>query len=228
MSKSVQRLKALALRRQGKSVKDIARELFVSRSSISIWCRDVILTDEQERNLQRTMLEGGHRGRMLGALRNKQKRLDTIRKYKEEGLRVIESMNKREFLIAGLALYWAEGSKKEGKLVFTNSDPVLIDFMKQWFQVCFGVRRDEFMPRLFIVASHKDRAEEVLKFWSSLLGLPTAQFGRPIFLKSVQKKQYENREGYLGVLGLGVRNGTDLKYKLIGLIGGLAKSKKPE
>lgn len=227
MSKSLERLKAIKLRREGASIKDIARNIGVSRSSVSIWCRDIQLTKEQDDLLMKKMIAGGHKGRMLGAARNKEKRLSAIRDSNHEGRSLITSLNQREFLIAGLALYWAEGSKKEGKLVLTNSDPELILFMKSWFEKCFGVAPAEFMPRISIMESHKDRIGEVLSFWSTLLGLEIVQFGNPTFLKSSRKKAYDNHNSYFGVLRLGVRKGTRLKYRILGLIQGLANSKKP-
>jgi hypothetical protein len=46
-SKDSERLRAIALRKKGMSVKDIAKELMVAKSSVSVWVRDIQLTEKQ-------------------------------------------------------------------------------------------------------------------------------------------------------------------------------------
>lgn len=49
--KTEQREAARELRRQGRSVNEIVRELGVAKSSVSLWVRDVELTAEQQHEL---------------------------------------------------------------------------------------------------------------------------------------------------------------------------------
>jgi len=44
MAKTQQKLAAIKLRLQGNSIADIARQLQVSKSTVSHWCRDIVLT----------------------------------------------------------------------------------------------------------------------------------------------------------------------------------------
>ena len=44
MAKSAQKLQARTLRRQGKSIGEIAKIVGISKDSASHWCRDVALT----------------------------------------------------------------------------------------------------------------------------------------------------------------------------------------
>jgi transposase len=53
------------LRRQGWSVKQIERELSVSRSSVSLWVRDIQLDEGQRRTLEAAT----RRGQLLAAER---------------------------------------------------------------------------------------------------------------------------------------------------------------
>jgi transposase len=54
--KTAERECARKLRREeGRSVKELASLLGVARSSISLWVRDIELTDEQRANLRRRM-----------------------------------------------------------------------------------------------------------------------------------------------------------------------------
>lgn len=48
MVKRAVREQALELRRQGMSMRDIASTLHVSKGSVSLWVRDIVLTQEQQ------------------------------------------------------------------------------------------------------------------------------------------------------------------------------------
>jgi transposase len=43
--KALEKNKAISLRRQGHSIKDISKELGVAKSSVSLWVRNVELTE---------------------------------------------------------------------------------------------------------------------------------------------------------------------------------------
>ncbi|MCF7865381.1 MAG: helix-turn-helix domain-containing protein [Candidatus Pacebacteria bacterium] len=47
MAKFEQKMQARSLREKGMSIKSIAKQLGVSVSSVSLWCRDIILSKEQ-------------------------------------------------------------------------------------------------------------------------------------------------------------------------------------
>ena len=73
MAKYLLRLKARELRKQGISVKDIAEILRISKSSASIWTRDIILSIEQIEALNKSRLQGAERGRLKSALLQKER-----------------------------------------------------------------------------------------------------------------------------------------------------------
>jgi hypothetical protein len=218
MSKSIKLTVAHKLRKTGLSIGDIARRLSVSKSTSSLWCREIVLSVKQKQALKIKMIKAGHRGRMLGSQRNHEKKMGLIKHYREEASRLVGQLSEREWLIAGVMLYWAEGSRKDHKLSFINSDPALIVLMYQWFQTVFGISKERFMPRIFINEIHKSRINKVLKFWSVLLQLPVKQFGNPTFLKVKSKKRYDNHDQYYGTLALRIGNGGELKHRMMGLV----------
>lgn len=63
------------------------------------------------------MIKGGYLGRMAGARMQYMRRLEKEERLKKEGIRRINGLSQRDLLIAGLALYWGEGSKKEGRFL---------------------------------------------------------------------------------------------------------------
>ena len=219
MAKRAEKLKALRLRRGGRSIGSIARELGVSKGSVSAWCEDIHLTEAQKENIRRLRIAAGHKGRLLGAEMNRQKRLTQISDYEKAGKAEIKYLSRRDMLILGLGLYWGEGVKaRSSGTAMINSDPNIILFTMSWFKVCLGVRKKDFVPYIFISEHHRSRARKVLRYWSSLLGLPRSQFGKMVFLKGRPKKIYENHNSYYGICALRVRKGTSLKYRILGLI----------
>ena len=222
MAKFEKRLLAHQLRRGGWSIKSIAQYLQVSKSSVSIWCRDVPLTDYQKKKLIQNAILAGRRGGLMGAETNRRKKEKAIFTYEEQGRKTIKKLSKRDFLLLGIALYWAEGSKG-GKLSFVNSDPDMISFIYRWFQEIMSVNKEDFIPRIFINEMHRPRIEKVLYFWAHLLSLPKNQFRKTIFIKTKQKKIYENYETYYGMLALRMKCSTNLLYRINGLIKSVKK-----
>lgn len=218
MAKSEARLRALKMRRRGKSIGWIAKRLGVSKGSTSIWCRDVVLTQRQQDRLIKDRIDAGHRGRIIGAEANKRKRLQNIETQEKIARGMIGSITSRDTLMLGIALYLGEGTKSDGStLAITNSDAETILLARNWFEQ-LGVTRDMFRPQVLISESHRDRWSTVLKFWSRYLGIPKDQFANPVFLQGRPKKVYENHNSYYGVLALRVRKGKTLKYRILALI----------
>jgi len=56
MAKSKERNRAIELRKKGESIKVIAKKIGVSKSSTSIWCRDIILSPMQIQKLHESMV----------------------------------------------------------------------------------------------------------------------------------------------------------------------------
>lgn len=225
MAKFEKRMRARDLRRRGWSIRSIASRLEVSRASASIWCRDLVLTHKQQEHLRVNAIKAGHAGRMKGAQMNHERKQARISFHREAGAKEIISLSPRDALVAGIALYWAEGSRKS-RLAFVNSEPEMIVLMSWWFEKIMGVRKNEFMPRIFINDIHRPRIGKVLNFWSDLLRLPRSQFGNPVFLKKRPRKIYENYDSYYGVLSLGVRRSGELKYRVLGLIEALKNAER--
>lgn len=222
MAKFDLKLKAFTLRRRGWSINTIAKELGVAKSTTSIWCRDLELTPNQRQQLKNK----SNIGRLLGARANHNKKLERISYYLEKGEKDLGNLSERDLFIAGIALYWAEGTKKSGsKFSVSNSDPKLILFVFKWLKL-FGVKKSDIMPRVFINSIHETRMDDVVSFWAQLLKLPVEQFGKPVLLKDRPKKIYENHENYYGVMALHIRRGSELKYKTLGLIEAMSKASR--
>ena len=220
MAKFNQRIIARKLRQNGLSLNEVARLVRVSKGTVSLWCRDIILTGEQSRKLSQGRFAAGSKGRLLGAETNRKKKVEMLKSCLTWSKTVFNSFTERDLLIAGIALYWAEGSKAEttSGFVFVNSDPVMIKFMHLWLRKVMRIKKEDIKPRLAINEIHKPRIDKVLHFWSGLLELPVAHFGNPWYVKAKVSKVYENYDSYYGILRLGVRKSGLLKHRTLSLI----------
>lgn len=221
MAKYKLKIEAENLRKNGASLKQIMEKLGISKSTASFWCRDIILSEEQKKLLKQRLVEGGHSGRIIGAEANHRKKVLSIKLAANEATSIIKDVTTRDILIAGIALYWAEGSKASSTsgFILVNSDPIMIKFMYNWLINIMKVPKTDIYGQVSINEIHKPREEQILNFWSNLLDLPRSQFNKTFFMKVLQKKVYSNHEEYYGVFRIGVRRSSYLKYKTLALIG---------
>jgi len=210
---------AREMRIKGDSILTISKKLGVSKSSVSIWCEDIKLTTEQVLKLDKNRYKAGESGRLLGTLANKNKKIESIKRASKEAGEIIGHLNRRDTVVASIALYWAEGSKSTltTGFQFINSDPDMIIFIKKFLKI-LGVKNEDMFCTIQINIVHKPRINEVLKFWKNLLEFKNDQIRNPSFIISKNKKVYENHDRYYGICRLQVKKSTFLKYKMIELI----------
>ncbi len=171
--KRTERDAALKLRRQGKSLGEIAVALGVAKGSVSVWVRDVPLTPRQ-----RGLLTA--RGFSVDAV--EKRRTARIRNTKERHQVVIDrakadisSLSRHELLLIGAALYWGEGSKKNRNMAsIANSDPLLIRLMMRFFSEVCGVPKDKFRGHIHTYSHQNAKAAE--EYWSMVSGISRSQF----------------------------------------------------
>lgn len=222
MARFKDRIKARTLRKKGVSICEISRRMDISKGTISLWCGDLKLTKKQKDKIFRKMVKSGHRGRIIGAEMNHKKKLDNIEYFKNKGIIEVGKLSKRDLMLIGASLYWAEGSKKgSGGFSFVNSDPEMIKIIYLWIKQILGVPKSDLIVRIAINEIHKQRMSKVLNFWSNLLELQADCFRNTFFIKNRQKKVYDNYENYYGTLVIRISKGTLLKYKILGIIEGV-------
>lgn len=215
--------KALQLRKKGKSIKQIAKGVGVSVGIVSLWCRQVELTEEQKEKLKRRKVRVRHLRRL--AKQSHLEKMSRVKKLLKDAKAEIKPLSKQELFLTGLALYWAEGFKsvKEGRLGFCNSDPRMIKFMLRWFQKALKVRKENFILRTEFNITHQDRTEEIKVFWSKLINIPLDQFEKPFYHHSAWLRDYPDRNNYFGILRIRIRKSSELLNKMHGWINGLSQ-----
>jgi hypothetical protein len=165
--KTAKREQARNLRRlEGRSVKELAALFDVSASTISLWVRDIELTNDQRDDLRRRSGEGRSRGSRINAARARARH----RRAQAAGRRAARKGNVVH--AAGCMLYWAEGSRDRHAVRFTNSDPAMVRFFLKFLRQCFAVRDDKVAVSCNLFADHMERQEEIEGFWLATLDLP--------------------------------------------------------
>ncbi len=224
MAKSKERNLARKLRKIGRSIKAIAKQLHVSASTVSIWCRDIILTARQIQRLTEQQRLAGYAGRLKGAQMQKDRRLALIQKFRVSGIKDIGSLNRRDLFILGLGIYAGEGFKYGNKAGFSNSDPIIVKVMLRWFREICNVYEDLFVCEVGINEMHRHRVTKVVKFWSKITGISTQQFWKTSLKKVKSEKIYENADEHFGTLAVRVRKSAELEYKILGWLHGIYKN----
>ena len=131
---------------------------------------------------------------------------------------MLHEISKRDLLIAGLCLFWGEGSKTGSRFIFINSDPMMLKIMKAFLVDVLGVDKGDIRATIQINSVHKPRIKSITSFWSKYLKIPLEKFGNPYYVYITPKKTYENFAVYKGVLRLQVLHGSSLQYKMLGLL----------
>lgn len=216
MAKPQEKKAAAALRQQGKSVKEIAGILRVSKSTASLWCQQILLTQEQLTALHQKMIAAGHAGRLKGALTNKMRRADKIRLSTQEGEK-IKPFSSRDLLLLGLGLYLGEGGKGR-RFQFTNSHPQINKLILRWLMCNFDIDSSRIVIRLFINEDHRARDAELQRYWSDMLHIPILQFRRTVFIRARWKKSYPHPMLYRGIVNISVTKSANLQHRINGLL----------
>jgi predicted transcriptional regulator len=169
--KTAEREQARLMRRdEGRSIKEIASLLGVSKSSVSLWVRDIELTAEQHEALQAR--NGLHeRQRLARAVMSenaRRRRCDA----QAEGRR--RAKEEDRLYLAGCMLYWAEGSRNRNRLVFTNSDPEMVRLFVTFLRRAFGLPPERFRLTCNLFADHEERQLQIEQFWLGITELPPA------------------------------------------------------
>jgi transcriptional regulator with XRE-family HTH domain len=189
--KTEERARARELRRsEGWSIKQIARELAVSRSSVSLWVRDIELTEAQRSALleRNPAFNRQNSGWLVVSARRREARLYAQR----EGRALARRGDALH--IAGCMLHWAEGSKSRNALQFCNSDPEMVRFFVSFVRAYFPLRDEQIRVTCYLYADHEYRQRQIEQYRLDLLGLDRSSLCRSVvnrISRSSQRKRFK-------------------------------------
>lgn len=161
-----EKAEARRLRADAWTLQEIADELGVSKSSVSIWVRDVDFIPRRPR-----------RARRRGPNKLQRRKEEEVRRLRAEGRERIGRLSERDLLIAGVSLYAGEGSKTDGAVTFANTNPRMIALFCTWLRAFFTIDESRLRGRVYLHEGlDLDRA---VNFWSRVSGIPSSQFRKP-------------------------------------------------
>ncbi|WP_030690293.1 hypothetical protein [Streptomyces globisporus] len=217
------RARARELRLQGMTYDQIQMELGCSKSSISLWVRDLPKVDRRtptEQGREAALKRWAHEGPIREAARTAAVR---------EAQAAIGALGERELFLVGVALYWAEGSKskpyrRDEAVAFINSDPGVISVYLAWLDL-LRIPREQLSFRVMIHESADVTGAEA--YWADLAGVPTDRLQKTT-LKKHNPKTVRKNTGleYRGCLIIRVAAGSRLYRRIEGSWYGIVEAAK--
>ena len=225
ITKDDERIEAIKLRKQGLSYNEILNNVRVSKSTLSLWLRDIGLAKQQRQKLTEKKLLAAHRGGEKKHI----KRLLLTQKIQEAAINEVKFLSKRDLWLIGTILYWAEGTKEKEWAVgvgacFSNSDPLMIKLFLKWLADVCKIDKNRIQFSIFIHENNKYRLEKVKEFWSGATGFEITDFDTVYYKKHNPKTKRRNiGNNYYGVLKINVRASSVLNRMIAGWIKGVNK-----
>lgn len=167
---------ARTLRRKGRSMAEIIAETGYSKSSVSEWTRDIVLTKKQRERISRLgrsfeSIERRRKSRLFNESRKRQIITDKARKD-------FSDLSKRDLKIIGSMIYWGEGGKTKRNMArLSNSDPVIIKVMMRYFREICEVPDSKF--RASVHTFTHVNIQKTITYWSKVSGIPKEHFYKP-------------------------------------------------
>ena len=179
MARKQDKQKALIMRKKGMSYSQIKEKLGVGKGTLSGWLYNMPLSDERIRELRANSPVRIEKFR--NTMRAKREAKNKIA-YQNIAQR-IGAISAREFLIAGLFLYWAEGSKtKNFSIGLTNTNPNMLILFIRWLKF-FNVPKSKLKVHLHLYSDMNIKKQ--INFWSKTLNVPVSQFRKPYIKKTM-------------------------------------------
>lgn len=207
-----EKIKAIKLRRAGKSYDYISNILNVSKGTLSVWLSNIEIDPDKKREV----LIGREKSRYLAAVAKKKDRIERTKKIVDTAEHDFKRLINKDLFLCGLLLYWAEGDKKQERVKFANSDKDMIRLMMRWFREVCHVSESRFRIALHIHNLHI--SHKVADYWSKITGVSRKQFNK-IYIKKTSLK-HKRVPLYNGTCSI-VINSKELFRKIVGWKKGL-------
>lgn len=157
-------------------MKEIAERVGVSKSSVSLWVRDIELTPEQVAALRER--NPAYNGQCLGAATRVALGRARRGAYQAAG-RLRVRAGDEKFARACL-LYWGEGAKSRHSLSFSNADVEMVRVWMDLLRTTLHASEDRIRITCYLYADHVAHQAQVEGFWLDVTRLPRSNMCRSI------------------------------------------------
>jgi len=209
------------MRMEGKSYSDILDKVRVSKSTLSRWLQEIPLSPDAIKKLNSVKIMKIERYRNT---MNRQ-REEKLRNYYENAKNTIFPLSPKELYIAGLFLYWGEGSKTVRHTVsINNTDPSVLQFTIKWYLQSLKITRNKIKVMLHLYSDMNKNKEMI--YWSKILKIPLNQFLNPYIKQSLRSGLNQKSFGH-GTCGLMVYD-TVVKEKILMALKAISNQSRKE
>ena len=188
-------VRAVFLRKKGHSIDEISKDLKISKSTASLWLKNIKICKAGLKRLEKT----SNLGRKKGNDTNRQKRQNRWQKVADRVATFKENFSdydieRCKILLA--MLYWGEGAKTGSRLTFINSDQGMIKVYLFLLRKSFVVKEERLKATIHIHSYHNQN--KIINYWQKITKINRNNFH--IFKKNNSGKII--RKGYKGCISL--------------------------
>jgi len=188
--------KVILLRKQGKSITYIEKNLGIPRSTLSGWLKDIILSKKQYQSLRKRSNQALVVARKKAILWHNNQKVERFRFAEIEAEKtLIKIRNDSEVIELALAmLYLGEGFKKSVTTGMGNSDPLILNFFLKIITSIYKIDLEKIRFELHLRA---DQDPELMKkYWANELNAPLHRFRQvSIDKRTMGNPTYPNYKG---------------------------------
>lgn len=200
--------KVFELRKQGKSYREIQKDIAISRATLCAWFKEVEWSKHiASRNTNNNIALSTERIQAL----NKKRQEKLVTQYELVASKATEeykTIKNEPLFMAGLMIYAGEGDKvNRGLIRISNSEFYLHKIFIQFVLRYLGIPREDIRCALIVYPDHN--IEECIDSWSKELNIPKEQFHKTQVILGKEKV----RKLQFGV-GMTIISSTSLKKKI--------------
>ncbi len=187
---------AISLRKKGFSLKEVAEELKIAKSTASIWLQNINLNKKAQERLKKRRILGQYKSRLIKKTQSE----NLIKRYHSQAYQEISKINfnKNIYKLLCSFLYWCEGAKLNNTHIrFINSDPKMIKTFLALLRKSFELEEKKFRALIHLHEYHNEKKQK--KFWTKITGIPPRQFNRSYHKPNTKKRIRDNYPGCLAI-----------------------------
>lgn len=194
--KLIERIEAQKLRKRGYSLNEISSKVCVSKSTLSVWLRDICLSNKALSRLRKHVTNG----QLVAAENKKRKTQELLKSYYENAESIVRkvSLNTDTIKIICAIMYWCEGGKYDDtKIQFVNSDPNLIATFLHFFRHSYEIDEKKFSLCIHLHGYHSEITQK--KFWAKVTHISKDQFMKSYIKPNGGRRLKKDYPGCLAV-----------------------------
>jgi predicted transcriptional regulator len=213
------------LRKKGKSYREIAKSVGVSKNSVSRWCKNLVVPSKAKKIIEEKIKHNKHFFESYNKHKHEIVQLEN-KEIIKNAIKQVSSLTKRELMLIGAALYWGEGYKRQDKISspcvrFVNSDPAMIKLFLKFLHEIMLIPKEKIRADIRIHPNIKKKI--TVNFWSRITNIKKAGFKITRQISRLSQGKRPKHSLPYGTLSITVNSRKDF-FRIKGWINGLAKN----